>query len=248
MAISTEAKQRWRQGLIGRVPIASPRGMVGVVLLALTFTVLFVDPAYRLVRWLITGDPPETVDLDRDVLVLNLAANAILLVGVPLLVILITYPGDWGAPAMRLRLLVNRTTGLHALLGGALTVAALMLLGAILALLDQTGLYHAEESELVPQLQALLTPAVIVAVPVLAAVTEEVFFRGYLQPRVGIIASSLLFGLVHSGYGTILQLVAPFALGLLFAYLFQRTRSLWAPIAAHFTFDLIQFLALYFLR
>lgn len=248
MAISVDAKERWRRGLIGRVPIASARGMSGTVLLVLTASILFLDPIYRLVRWLITGEPPETVDLDRDVLVVNLAANAVLLVGVPLLVILLTYPGDWGAPATRLRLLVNRTTGLQALLGAAVTIAALLAMGTILALLDQAGLYEAEESALVPQLQALLTPAVIVAVPVLAAVTEEVFFRGYLQPRIGIIASSVLFGLVHSGYGTVLQLVAPFGLGLLFAYLFQRTGSLWAPIAAHFMFDFIQFMALYFLR
>lgn len=248
MAISIDAKERWRRGIIGRVPIASPRGMVATVLVVLTAAILFLDPAYRLFKWAITGEAPDAAELDRELLVLNLAANAVLLVGFPLLVIFISNPGDWGAPAKRLRLLINRITGLQALLGAAVTVAALLLLGTILAILEQTGLYHAEESELVPQLQALLTPAVIISVPILAAVTEEIYFRGFLQPRVGIIASSILFGLVHSGYGTILQLVAPFALGLLFAYLFQRTRTLWAPIAAHFTFDFIQFLALYFLR
>ena len=246
MAIAPDAKERWRRGLIGKVPIASARGMSATILLVLGGVVLFSGPIYGLFEWAVSGQPAATIELTREILWLNFAANAVLLLFIPLLAILITRPGEWGAPAVRLRLLVDKWTGLYALLGAGITFAALLALAAIVGALQYSGLYHFDESDIVDQLRPLLTPAVIVAVPILAAITEEVYFRGYLQPRIGIIGSSLLFGLVHSGYGTLLQLVAPFFLGLLFGYLFQRTRSLWAPIAGHFLFDFVQFIALYF--
>jgi uncharacterized protein len=68
-----------------------------------------------------------------------------------------------------------------------------------------------------------------------------VFFRGLLQPRVGLVASSALFGIVHGAYATWLQLVVPALAGLLLGYLYLRTRDLWAPIAAHFMFNFVQF-------
>lgn len=248
MTIARDARERWRRGLIGRVPLASPRGIAGTFLLVLGGFLLFVPPLLGLAAWLVEGDPGASGGLTKEVLAASMAANALLLLVVPIVVIVLTRPGERGAPARRLRMTIDRKTPLFALVGIGVTLGSLLALGIILTLLDETGIYHAEESDLVPQIQALLTPAIILAVPLLAAVTEEVYFRGFLQPRVGIIASSALFGLVHSGYGTVLQLIAPFFLGLMFGYLFQKTRSLWAPIAAHFAFDFVQFVALYLLR
>jgi membrane protease YdiL (CAAX protease family) len=64
---------------------------------------------------------------------------------------------------------------------------------------------------------------------------EELFFRGALQPRVGLIAASLLFGIVHfiprreflpwTGFA----IACGFMLGVLFA----ATGNLVAPVTAH---------------
>ncbi len=68
-----------------------------------------------------------------------------------------------------------------------------------------------------------------------SGVAEEAFFRGALQPRVGIAAASLLFGAAHFAPRrdlwpwTASALAAGFLLGLLF----EVTGNLVAPIAAH---------------
>jgi len=71
----------------------------------------------------------------------------------------------------------------------------------------------------------------------LSGVAEEAFFRGALQPRVGLVAASLLFGLAH--FVPRRELLAwpvfGFAAGLVFGALFAATGNLVAPALAHCT-------------
>lgn len=248
MGIAADARQRWREGRVGTVPLASPRGVLALILFFSGSLAVIGYPLVLLVALLVSGHSPEPVEIDREVLVVNLLFNAVGLLFMPVLAIVVSNPGRPGAVAARLALRVTARTPVHAAIGAGVTLAAMLALGAALYGLGEAGVYHAEESELVPQIQKLLTLPLVFAIPLIAAVTEEVFFRGILQPRVGLWASSLLFGLVHIGYGTILQVVAPILLGLLFGLLFLRTRSLWAPIAAHFTFDFVELLILFLER
>lgn len=68
-----------------------------------------------------------------------------------------------------------------------------------------------------------------------SGIAEEVFFRGALQPRVGWVAASVLFGCVHFVPRrefvpwTVFAIAAGFCLGALFEW----TGSLLAPITAH---------------
>ena len=71
---------------------------------------------------------------------------------------------------------------------------------------------------------------------------EELFFRGFLQPRVGIAFSTALFVLAHASYGQPLMLVGVTVLSLIFAWLARFRQSIWAAVAAHAGFDAIQLL------
>ena len=64
---------------------------------------------------------------------------------------------------------------------------------------------------------------------------EEVFFRGALQPRVGWLLASLLFGCVHFVPRREFLPWTGFAIGagLLFGALFVWTGNLLAPVTAH---------------
>jgi uncharacterized protein len=64
---------------------------------------------------------------------------------------------------------------------------------------------------------------------------EEVFFRGALQPRVGWLAASALFGLAHLAPRRTLWPWTGFAVlaGALFGAMFEATGNLVAPITAH---------------
>ena len=92
-----------------------------------------------------------------------------------------------------------------------------------------------------------LTDNDIIGYAAASALGEELFFRGALQPVVGLVWSSLIFGLLHIGPArrfvpwTLQALVVGFALG----GLFRIFGELSAPIAAHFT---INYLNLHFIN
>lgn len=94
-------------------------------------------------------------------------------------------------------------------------------------------------SELARTLAALLGPLSLKSCLLLAAlsgVAEEAFFRGALQPRLGLVAASLLFGAAHFAPRRELLPWTFFsiAVGFLLGILFEATGNLLAPITAHF--------------
>ncbi|MEO7978157.1 type II CAAX endopeptidase family protein [Flavobacterium sp.] len=83
---------------------------------------------------------------------------------------------------------------------------------------------------------------------VTAGITEELFFRGYLLPRLAIVLkntklaivlSSLLFGLMHYGYGTLFQMIGPAVIGLVLAFQYQKYQNIKMVILCHFLWDLL---------
>ena len=90
-----------------------------------------------------------------------------------------------------------------------------------------------------------------------AGVTEELIFRGYLMPRLAyffnnkyapILISSVLFGLMHVGFGTIFQVVGPIMIGFVFAVYYQKYRNIKILIFCHFFWDFMSLLASIYLR
>lgn len=76
---------------------------------------------------------------------------------------------------------------------------------------------------------------------VLSAMTvEEAFFRGWLQKRIGLIASTVLFALAHSGLGQPLLLIGVAVISLIIGFTFYRTRNLIPGVIAHGVFDAVQ--------
>ena len=73
------------------------------------------------------------------------------------------------------------------------------------------------------------------ALAALSGFAEEVFFRGALQPRLGWLGASAVFGLAHFAPRRTLWPWTGFALaaGLLLGGLFEATGNLAAPVAAH---------------
>lgn len=91
---------------------------------------------------------------------------------------------------------------------------------------------------LAQRLAAILGPLSGRQVWVLAlasGLAEEMFFRGALQPRVGLALASLLFGLAHLVPSRELAPWSGFAVlaGVLLGALFDRTGNLLAPALAH---------------
>ncbi|WP_144282346.1 CPBP family intramembrane glutamic endopeptidase [Chryseobacterium echinoideorum] len=81
-----------------------------------------------------------------------------------------------------------------------------------------------------------------------AGVIEELLMRAYIQPRIekiynspilGVVVSALLFGILHSTYGTIGQVAIPFFIGLVFAISYKVYSNIKILIICHFLIDFI---------
>ncbi|MGI6367491.1 MAG: CPBP family intramembrane glutamic endopeptidase [Anaerolineae bacterium] len=87
----------------------------------------------------------------------------------------------------------------------------------------------------------------------IAPVAEEVFFRGFLYAGLrdawgvgkAILVSAVIFGLVHMSLSTLVPILA---MGAVFAYLYERTDTLWASIALHAVINTLGVLAAYAAR
>jgi membrane protease YdiL (CAAX protease family) len=75
----------------------------------------------------------------------------------------------------------------------------------------------------------------LVLVSVFSGVGEEAFFRGALQPVLGLVLTSLLFGVLHVGPDRryLVWSLWAIAAGFLFGFLYEWTGGLLAPMNAH---------------
>lgn len=89
--------------------------------------------------------------------------------------------------------------------------------------------------ELAPRLLDGASYFGLVLVAVFSGVGEEVFFRGVLQEEIGLVAASVIFGLVHVGPDRRYLVWTGWAVlaGFLFGFLYEATGGLLAPMAAH---------------
>jgi membrane protease YdiL (CAAX protease family) len=126
--------------------------------------------------------------------------------------------------------------------GWLLTMTVALMIGLILT---TTGMLpkHPAIPPMIGWLVAL--PAWKKMLVVLSAMTiEEAFFRGWLQKRIGLIGSTLLFALAHAGYGQPLLLVGVSMISLVIGTAFYRTKNLIPGVIAHGIFDAMQIFVL----
>jgi membrane protease YdiL (CAAX protease family) len=89
-----------------------------------------------------------------------------------------------------------------------------------------------------PKVLGLMAFAAVVAAPI----CEEVVFRGYFYPILkkftgigpAVFCSAMLFGVAH---GSLTALLPLFIFGAVLVFVYEKTGSIWAPIAVHFCFN-----------
>jgi len=108
-------------------------------------------------------------------------------------------------------------------------------LSIVLGLLIAEGEYLIIRTNgLIPDLSAFNLLMLSIVMIFFVGLVEEIIFRSILQNRLqmmfgnwaGLIFTSVLFGLMHSGYGSIYEIIYASLVGFLIGYLFYRTRSL----------------------
>jgi membrane protease YdiL (CAAX protease family) len=226
------------EGHLEAVSASSWRGILGILYWAFVGVFFLLNLVTILVLFTREVElPPTTVGG----VYLNFLVQGLLFVALPWAYLAVVRPHERVLDLLGLRF--GPRTGRNLLIGLGVGLGAATFLILLGLLLDVLGVPVEETSPIIDEFQRLVRvrPELLLLIPLVAGVTEEVFFRGLLQPRVGLVASSALFGIVHGAYATWLQLVVPALAGLLLGYLYLRTRDLWAPIAAHFMFNFVQF-------
>jgi membrane protease YdiL (CAAX protease family) len=139
---------------------------------------------------------------------------------------------------------ISREIGLGVLLGIGAWVAVLLALMVVAGVLWAAGGESA-----VPKSPPALVPFIAglpiwvrFLVSLSAGVVEESFFRGFLQPRVGIVLSTAFFAIAHLSYGQWFMLIGITLLSLIYGFLVKWRQNLWPAIAAHALFDGVQLL------
>ncbi len=126
------------------------------------------------------------------------------------------------------------------LIGGLLGGAAL---GALIAWISRWAVRRMRwAGRLHLEFRSLLGPlpdSDILMLALLSAVAEECLFRGAMQPTVGFVAASLVFGAMHlpTSKSFIAWTIEATVLGFALGTLFWVTGQLAAPLAMHFTIN-----------
>jgi len=133
----------------------------------------------------------------------------------------------------------------------ATAVAAHVIVAVYAGLVQLLGLDNLLPGTNVPEKlfeERLVLPLTGVATVLVAPLAEETFFRGFVfggLRRYGFfwaaLVSGVLFSAAHLNVGGLLPLAL---VGMLFAWAYSRTGSLWTNVYAHLIFNLVSFIAL----
>jgi membrane protease YdiL (CAAX protease family) len=166
----------------------------------------------------------------------QLIGQSVTLLGMALLVVGLGMERDLRATAQRLGLILPTATVVLLSLGfTALLFVVAGLAGAATQWL-QPELAREIEDRLIQITQDVSSAGGALAVGIAVGVGEEMLFRGAIQPRFGIVLTSVLFTLVHVQYGLSLITAGVFAMSLLLG-LERRYLGTTACILTHATYD-----------
>lgn len=225
------------------------RAALAVALLVGLLATIVVQPVLGL------AGPGATVDLEGASYARLFHAHALLgafllawwaLAGFPALSDFLSLPSR--EIARRLALGAGAGLGAWAITIGTMSVVGgglLWLAGGLDAGSDGTAAIAPDSAGVVPEaieyLVGLSVPRRLLLVAS-AGVFEEAFFRGFLQPRAGLLLSSLLFTASHAGYGSPLLMVGVLLLSLVLGRLFRERQDVLPCMVAHSVFDAVQLL------
>jgi membrane protease YdiL (CAAX protease family) len=114
-------------------------------------------------------------------------------------------------------------------------------MGAILGYGEYTILQVSARDALIPDLSLANLLGLAVVMIFFVGLIEEIIFRGFLQtrletflgPAAGILAASLLFGLMHAGYGSLIEIFYATFVGVFIGQLYYRTGNLSLAVLIH---------------
>jgi membrane protease YdiL (CAAX protease family) len=130
--------------------------------------------------------------------------------------------------------------------GWLLTIVVLLIVIGLWYVLRRAGAPAAPSGDVSPTIVWLVGQplAIRILIVVSAMIVEELFFRSFLQPRVGALAATLMFTAAHGSYGQPLVLVGILVISTVLSATFALYGNALPCIVAHGVFDSIQMFVL----
>lgn len=122
-----------------------------------------------------------------------------------------------------------------------LLITSILLVALVGVVFSHFG--FADEGKVAEVIKRQGAVALLLAVTV-GPIAEEIFFRGLLSKKYGILASSAAFGLAHYFYGSVVEIAGAVSIGLLFAWYVRKTDNLVAPVFAHCAYNALSLAAI----
>ena len=122
---------------------------------------------------------------------------------------------------------------LHAILGLLFMFAALFALGFL------SNMIGMNDQQAIAKKVGTFSDYLIIFAVVLAPISEEMFFRGLLVSRYGILLPAIAFGAMHFSYGSYAEIAGALIIGLILGWVYKSSKSIVPAIAIHMTYNLI---------
>ena len=197
--------------------------IIAYLILALVFFILYGSVAI---------ESEVEIEITKEILVASLIFNFIILFFSALTVAFLLYGNVFQALYFRKEKILQSI-----LFSILLTISFIIISSLIISLLG-----YKEESPLGKEIAENVDYFLLFLIPLLSSVSEETFFRGlifmHLKNKIGVLPSmfitSILFAFAHLSYGTLLQIILPFAYSFVLCFLIYKFENIYAPIASHF--------------
>lgn len=220
--------------------------VTGYIILAATFIFIY---GLSLLSFIFSS---SEIDVSGFLILSSLLINMIVLGGSSILGNMLFYSSNLYM-SLKSLYFTKKNIGYSVLIGFVSALSILFFLGLLFSILIYMG-YTPPDNPLSENIAEILTVPLVIFIPLLSSISEEIFFRGFLQPKligittplIGIVITSALFGFAHLAYQNPLQIVIPFFIGIIFGFLLLKTKNILAPISAHYFFNFIQLALTYF--
>ena len=116
--------------------------------------------------------------------------------------------------------------------------ALLALNGAVnyaLYFLQELFNFQLAENVVAIEMSQGMSVAVAFVMSALTAFGEELFFRGFMQNRAGVLLTTIIFTASHISYGNLGEIILVFVFSLVMGYSVKKTKDLGFAIGMHFT-------------
>jgi membrane protease YdiL (CAAX protease family) len=148
--------------------------------------------------------------------------------------VLLKLEGVAGASRVKKALSINEFSARSVVLAASMLTQLLFALIIIGFALNAFGLLDSEK--VVGVIREGHWAVLLIAIT-LGPIAEELLFRGYLQRRIGIILSSLLFAGLHYGYGSVSEITGAFAASIILGYGMRKHGDLVACTLTHAAYN-----------